>query len=142
MIPALLGTLFHLVPFVLVRQISSWMDQPGRVTTATHRLMFGVPVYLLWYAVVAVALLVTAPPIALVWLLVAPFAGVLALYYWRRAREEAFLLYHEVLAMIRGKRLRQLREQLAALRQRLIRLSEEYAEVSPRPEIDSTPPNV
>jgi len=131
-VPALLGTLFHLVPFVLVRRIASWMDQPGRVTTATHRLMFGVPIYLLWYAVVALALLVYAPPIALTWLLVAPFAGVAAMYYWRLARGEAVLLYHEVRAIIGGKQLQQLREQLEALRQRLMRLSEEYAEISPR----------
>ena len=130
-IPALLGTLFHLLPFVLVRRIASWMDQPGRVTTATHRLMFGVPIYLFWYAVVTLALLVYAPPIAVTGLLVAPFAGVLALYYWRKAREEAFLLYHEVRAMIGGKQLQHLREQLGALRQRLTRLSEEYAEISP-----------
>jgi len=133
-VPALAGTLFHLVPFVLVRRIASWADQPGRVTTATHRLMFGVPIYLLWYAVVAVTIVFTAPPIALMWLLLAPFAGVLALYYWRGAREEAFLLYHEVRAIIGGKQLRQLREQLAALRQRLRRLSDDYAEVSQLPD--------
>ena len=129
--PALLGTLFHLVPFVIVRRIASWMDQPGRVTTATHRLMFGVPIYLLWYALVALALFVYAPPVTLAWLLVAPFAGALAMYYWRKGREEAFLLYHEVRAIIGGKQLQHLREQLGALRRRLTRLSDEYAEVSP-----------
>jgi glycerol-3-phosphate O-acyltransferase/dihydroxyacetone phosphate acyltransferase len=129
-VPALLGTLFHLVPFVVVRRIASWADQPGRVTTATSRLMIGLPIYLLWYAVATIGLVVYAPPIALTWLLVAPFAGVLALYYWRRARDEAFLLYHEVRAMIGGKNLRRLREQLAELRQRLTRLSEDYAKES------------
>ena len=72
-----------------------------------------------------------APPVALVWLLVAPFAGALAMYYWRKAREEAVLLYHEVRAIIGGKQLQHLRQQLGALRQRLTRLSEEYAEVLP-----------
>jgi hypothetical protein len=130
-VPALFGTLFHLVPFVTVRSLASWMDQPGRVTTATHRLMVGVPVYVLWYAALAVALVLYGPRLAWAWLLVAPFAGVLSLFYWREASTAAFLLYHEVRAILGRKRLEQLRQQLAELRERLLRLSSEFAAIAP-----------
>jgi 1-acyl-sn-glycerol-3-phosphate acyltransferase len=130
-IPALLGTLFHLVPFVVVRALASWMDQPGRVTTATHRLMVGVPIYLLWYAAAALTLVAYGPSLAWLWLLLAPFAGVLSLFYWREARGAAFLLYHEVRAIIRRKELQGLRQQLAELRERLLRLSVEYTAIAP-----------
>ena len=136
-VPALLGTLHHAVPFVLVRRIAAWMDLPGRTTTSTHRLLVGLPVYLIWYAAVALVLMIYEPWIAWAWLVAAPFAGVLALHYWREARRVAILLYHQVRAIVGGRQLRQLREQQATLRQRLVELSEEYAAISTRAEAEA-----
>jgi hypothetical protein len=131
LLPAVFGTLFHLVPFVVVRALASWMDQPGRVTTATHRLMFGVPIYVLWYVVVSAGLLLYAPRVTWLIPIIAPFAGVLSLFYWREARGAAFLLYHEVRAIVGRKKLHELRQQLAELRERLLRLSADYAAIAP-----------
>ena len=130
-IPALLGTLHHIVPFVVVRKIAHRMDQPGRVTTSTHKMLVGMPIYTLWLIGVTVALWYVAPRIAWAWLFVAPFAGVLALHYWREARRASILLYHEIRVTIRRRQLQRLRAQLAALRRRLTQLADEFEEVSP-----------
>ena len=49
-LPAMLGSLWHLIPFIAVRSIASLLDQPGKVTVSTHRLLVGLPLYLSWYA--------------------------------------------------------------------------------------------
>lgn len=132
LIPALLGTLHHIVPFVLVRKIASRMDQPGRKTISTHRMLVGVPFYLLWYAAVTVMLMFYDALVAWAWLIAAPFAGLIALHYWRRAGRTMLLLYQEVRAIVGRCRLIQLRQQLNQLRGRLMDLAEEYAKISPR----------
>ncbi len=131
-IPALLGTLHHIVPFIIVRQIAYRMDQPSRVTTSTHKMMIGILIYTLWLIGVTVALWYVAPRIAWAWLFVAPPAGVLALHYWREARRASILLFHEIRVIIRRRQLNQLRERLAALRRRLTELADEFEENSPR----------
>ena len=47
---ALLGTLYFIVPFVLVRRLGAWWGETGRTTVATHKLMFGALIYPLWHA--------------------------------------------------------------------------------------------
>lgn len=136
-IPALAGTLHHLVPFVCVRAIASRLDQPGRKTVSSSRLMVGVPLYLLWYFVVAWWMFgYFASWFASLWLCVAPFAGLLALYYWRRVKQTALLMWHQVRVTIRRSTLERLRRQQSNLRRRLAKLAEEYARVSPRPQLD------
>lgn len=142
LIPALLGTLQHIVPFVLVRKIASRMDQPGRVTVSSHRMLVGVPIYLVWYAAVTVMLLFYDARVAWACLIAAPFAGLIALHYWRRVGWTTLLLYHQVRVTVGRRQLKQLRQQLAELRQRLMKLVEEYAIVSPRPEPEGLPPQV
>lgn len=134
LIPAILGTLHHIVPFVLVRKIASRMDQPGRKTISTHRLLVGVPFYLVWYAAVTVMLTFFDARLAWAWLIAAPFCGLISLHYWRRAGQTAMLLYYQIRVTVGRRQLKQLRQQLGRLRQRLTGLAEEYAKISPRPE--------
>jgi hypothetical protein len=134
LIPALVGTLQHLIPFVLVRRIASRMDQPGRKTISSNRMMVGVPIYLLWHAAITVLLIFYDARVAWSWLIAAPLTGLIAVHYWRRVGRTASLLYHELRVMLARQQLTKLRQQLTRLRQRLMELAEEYAQVSPRPE--------
>ena len=131
-IPALYGTVYHFVPFFIVRAIASRMDQPGRLTVSTHRLLVGVPLYLVWYFVVTLAVLYGFPQFAFVSLVVAPLAGLIAIYYWRLARQTIALIYHRFRLIVGGTRLKRCREQLRLLRGRLTEMSDEYAEIAPR----------
>ncbi len=132
LIPALLGTIHFIVPFVLVRALDRWLGEPGKMTVATHKLMYGIPVYVLWHlGVIAALWFFVDARIALVWLLVAPFAGALALDYARKARRLLRLLYHETRVALRREPLHSLREQRAAIRERLGEMAAEFAEVSP-----------
>ncbi|HTD66274.1 MAG TPA: lysophospholipid acyltransferase family protein, partial [Candidatus Limnocylindria bacterium] len=45
---AVIGTLFHIIPFTVVRALSRKL-QDGPTTTALSRLSFGLPIYGLWY---------------------------------------------------------------------------------------------
>jgi len=47
---ALLGTLHHLVPFLVVRAIVPRIQTPGQTTVSLARLGLGLPVYAAWYA--------------------------------------------------------------------------------------------
>ncbi|QDU42442.1 2-acyl-glycerophospho-ethanolamine acyltransferase [Symmachiella dynata] len=132
--PALAGTLQHLVPFVIVRGLAPYFDQPGRKTIATSRVFVGLPAYLLWYAVVAWwAFGYFAPWFAWTWMIAAPFCGVIAIHYWRRAGRVAQLIWHQIQVTIDRKTLLNLRQQEADLRTELRGLAEDYEEVSPRP---------
>jgi 1-acyl-sn-glycerol-3-phosphate acyltransferase len=126
LVPALLGTLHFIVPFVVVRRLTALIDQPGRVTTATHKMMTGVPIYTIWHLGATAAIWFYAPRFAWFWLFAAPFAGVLALQYWRRFRRASRLLYHEARAIIGRHRLKALRQQRSGLRARLDELSDEF----------------
>jgi len=131
-VPALLGTLHHIVPFVVVRKLDAVMREPGKMAVATHKMMFGVPIYTLWHlGVIAALWFFIDPRIAIAWLFLAPFAGALALNYWRQARRVARLLYHETRVVLQRDELEQLRTQRTALRQRLTEMAEEFERVSP-----------
>jgi hypothetical protein len=130
LLPAMFGTLYFIVPFVLVRQIASRMDQPGRLTISTHRLLVGVPIYLFWYAAVTMGLLFYEPRIAWASLMAAPFTGLVAVYYWRRARQTIVLLYHEMRLLFGLTELKKLRQQKSELQQRLGKLADDYAHLA------------
>ncbi|MEI2723657.1 MAG: hypothetical protein V9H26_08975 [Verrucomicrobiota bacterium] len=48
----LAGALHHLVPFAITRGIVNLVKHPGRATIAQNRLMIGLPLYGIWYALV------------------------------------------------------------------------------------------
>ncbi len=132
LMPALLGTLHHIVPFVIVRKLDAVMGEPGKKAVATHKMMFGVPIYTLWHVGVIAALWFFVDlRIAIAWLFLAPFAGALALDYWRQARRVTRLLYHETRVLLGRDELEQLRHQRAALREGLAEMSDEFEKVSP-----------
>ena len=135
-LPALLGTLWHLVPFLAVRSIARILDQPGLVTRATHRIGVGVPLYLAWYAALGWLMLDQdfLPSVVLSTLVFMPFAGVFALAFWRRAREATVVLWHQLLLSAQRKKLKEIRQLRTDLRGRLGGLAKEYAKVTPRPE--------
>lgn len=132
LVPALLGTLHFIVPFVLVRALDRWLGEPGKMTVATHKLMYGVPIYALWHlAAVAGLWFFVDARIALVWLLLAPFVGAFALSYWRQARRALRLLYHETRVALRREPLQGLRARRKGIRDRLREMADEFETVSP-----------
>ncbi len=140
LVPAIIGTLHHIVPFVLVRGIASRLDQPGLKTVSTHRLMVGLPIYVAWYAVVAFWMHgYFAPWFTWTWMLFAPVAGVISLAFWRGAEKSIVLLWHQIQMTWRREKLKQLRDQKAQLCQRLTELAIEYAEIAPRPVPETRP---
>ena len=139
-IPALAGTLHHLVPFVIVRFLAAKMDQSGRMTVSTNRMLVGVPLYLIWYATVAWWMFgYFATWFAWTWLIAAPFCGVIAIQYWRRASRTAQLLWHQLRVTVHRRTLKRLRQEESQLRQRLAELDNEYAAFSPREETTPRP---
>lgn len=135
LVPAAVGTLQHLFPFVVVRALGKRFDQAGRKVVSTNRLFIGVPIYLLWYAVTAWWMFGNfANWFAWSWLIASPFCGIVAINYWRRACRAAELLWHQLRHAVSRQKLRQLREQDAALRGRIKELADQYAAHSPRSE--------
>ncbi len=131
-IPALVGTLFHMAPLVFARVLSAQLDRAGRMAISTNRMLFGVPLYLIWYAVVAWwAFGYFDAWFAWTWTIAAPFLGLIAVYYWRKARQTARLLWHQLRVTVRRGTLRQLRQQESKLRERLTELAEEYSKICP-----------
>jgi len=139
-IPALVGTLHHLAPFVLVRALAARLGQPGRKRVSTNRMLVGVPLYLVWYAAVTWwALGYFAAWFAWTWTIAAPFCGVIAVYYWRKAGQTAQLLWHQLRVTVHRGTLKRLRQQESELREQLEELADEYARLSPRPETETRP---
>jgi 1-acyl-sn-glycerol-3-phosphate acyltransferase len=129
----LIGTLHHLLPFLLTRAVARWAQAPGRSTIALARLGIGVPVYSACYALVGRWLATYFLPwVAWVWLVPMPFAGLLALQYWRRVHRTSPQWWREIGLLLRPERLRQLRQSQDALREKLATLAEEFASIRPR----------
>ena len=135
-LPAMLGSLWHLVPFLAVRFIAKILDQPGKVTTSTHRIGVGLPLYLGWYAALGWLMFDQdfMMGVLLGTLAFMPFAGVFALAFWRRARGITIVLWHQLLISVRRRRLKEIRQLRIGLQGRLAEMAKEYAEVAPRPE--------
>jgi len=141
LVPALAGTLHHMAPFVLVRRLASRLDKWGQMTVSTHRLIVGVPLYLIWYALVAWWMLgYFSAWFAWMWMIAAPFCGVIALNYWRKAGRTARLLWQQLRVTVRRGTLLRLRQEEAELRGQLDKLAKEYARLSPQDETEMQPP--
>ena len=116
-LPALLGTLHHIVPFLLVRGIASTLQAPGRTTTSLMRTAIGLPVYAAWYALVWwwMAEKYFLPWVAWTWGALMPFAGVYALGYWRRVRDVACRVTSEWKLLLHPAKLDELRREWDAV---------------------------
>ena len=125
--PALLGTVFHLLPFVVTRAISRKIRTPGRTTVSMYRLAVGVPIYIAWYALSAGWLLSSQSPWAvLAACLLMPFAGMIALEYWRRAGGICRSVWAQVRVGFRRSRLQELRESHSDISGKLAELADRY----------------
>lgn len=135
-LPAVLGSIWHLVPFIAVRSIANLLDQPGMVTKSTHRIGVGVPLYLGWYVALGWLLLEwkNTPSVVLSTLVFMPFAGIFALGFWRRARGVVVVLWHQLLISLQRRKLKEIRQLRSGLQSRLGELAGVYAKVAPRPE--------
>ncbi len=125
-VPALAGILFHIIPFILVRRIAAKLDQPGRKTISSNRLLVGVPLYLVWYAVAA-AVLFFYQPWAATFLLIVPYLGLSALHFCRQAGLTTTLLRQWSRTLGNRKTLDGLQSRLSSLRERLEKLSRDYS---------------
>ena len=86
-IPAFLGAAHNIVPFLLVRGITSLFRQPGKMTLSLARLGIGIPIFATWYFFVWRWMRgYFLPWVAWTWAIAMPFAGVLAQNYFRRAK--------------------------------------------------------
>ena len=117
------GTIYHIIPFVLVRAVASRMDQPGKKTISTHRMLVGVPLYLVWYVAVTCVLVFYQVWMAWASLIAGPFTGLIAVHYWRETGQTMRLLYHQLRVIVGRRQLKQPHQQLSTLRARLVDLS-------------------
>jgi 1-acyl-sn-glycerol-3-phosphate acyltransferase len=125
LIPAVAGTLFHLVPFWIVRLVAGRMTPPGRTAVSFYRLLIGLPVYVAWYGLVFFVALGRLP----VWqiavsLSLMPLFGVIALQYWTRLRSTARDAWCQFLAILNPGRIRALMETRGELTAQIQQLAE------------------
>jgi 1-acyl-sn-glycerol-3-phosphate acyltransferase len=128
LLPAFLGLAFHLIPFTLTRLISSRVQPPGRTAVSFYRLLFGLPIYAVWYVLVGLLAVWMNGPlwIVILALLLAPVAGVIALGYWPHAWQSATQSWHQLRLLLRREECRQLRQEQDAIRSQLIAMADEY----------------
>jgi len=128
---AVIGTVFHIVPFTLTRTLARRVEE-GPTTTALARLGLGLPVYGLWYVGAWWAIRSYFLP-WVAWTVVAlmPLAGVFSLTYAHRARDICRNWLQQMRVLIRPGQLRELRDEQRALRGRLDVLACDYAAAFP-----------
>ena len=128
----LIGTLHHLLPFLLTRFVARFVQAPGRSTISLARFGVGIPVYGAWYAFhwwwISQYFL---PWVAWAWLLPMPFAGLLALQYWRRVKRTSPGWWRNILIACQPARLKALRAEHDKLRALLQEMAGEFSRVRP-----------
>jgi 1-acyl-sn-glycerol-3-phosphate acyltransferase len=128
----LIGTLHHLLPFLLTRFVARFAQAPGRSTISLARLGVGIPVYGAWYGFHAWWISqYFLPWVAWAWLLPMPFAGLLALQYWRRVKRTSPGWWRNIFIACQPARLKELRVEHDKLRELLTEMAGEYAKVCP-----------
>ncbi|MDB4379759.1 lysophospholipid acyltransferase family protein [Mariniblastus sp.] len=128
LLPAVLGLLFHLIPFLIVRLIASRVTPAGRTAVSLYRLLAGMPVYLAWYvgSIFFFWWLNVLWPWGVVSVLLLPFLGVFALNYWPNLMKALPTVGRQLLLLLRGTQWRLLRDRQTSLRERLILMEQEY----------------
>ncbi|MSU57507.1 MAG: hypothetical protein EXS35_04895 [Pedosphaera sp.] len=127
LLPAMAGTLHHLVPFLVTRGLVRLVKYPGRTTIAQNRLMIGLPIYGIWYAAVWWWIATHhAVWIAWLWTALMPLAGIEALHYAWRMRRAGRAWWSEIKMFVNRAELLRLRGQQAGLRRQLEKLRAEY----------------
>ncbi len=128
---AAIGTLFHILPFTIVRALARKI-QDGATTTALSRLGLGLPIYGFWYAGAWWAVRSYFLP-WVAWTVVSlmPLAGVFALTYAHRARDISRNWWQQLRALIRPAQLRELRAEQGTLREKLREFVAAYGRAFP-----------
>lgn len=139
LVPAIAGTVHHIVPFLITRGLVRLVKHPGRATVALNRLMIGVPIYAIWYGVVWWLLAkYTHVWIAWLWTALMPLAGVAALHYAWRVRGAWRNWWQDLGMLFQPKKLQRLRFAHFELRRKLEKLRDEYfAESAKKSELAS-----
>ena len=130
-VPAIIGSLLHLIPFLLVRIISPKFQLPGKATVSFYRLIIGLPFYSCWY--VTVWLLLNHYydyKIAMVVVLM-PFLGIYSFHYWLNAAEVFRSIREETKLIFNAKRLNKLRDENREIKKEIQKLGDEYRETFP-----------
>jgi len=128
----LIGTVHHLLPFLLTRWIARFVQAPGRSTVALARFGFGIPIYGAWYGFHAWWISsYFLPWVAWAWLLPMPFAGLLALQYWRRVKRTSPAWWRNLAMAFQPARLEKLRTEHARLQDLLQEVADDYAKTRP-----------
>ncbi len=130
LLPAILGLVFHLIPFALTRLVASRVTPPGRTAISLYRLLAGLPIYAGWYALAGILAVWLNVP---VWIIAVALplmsvAGVIALNYWPYAWQFATQSLRQVLFLMRRGECRKLRQARNSLRAQLIVMAEEYVQ--------------
>ncbi len=130
LLPAIIGVVFHLVPFGLTRLISRRVQPPGRTAVSFYRLLAGLPIYASWYAGAGLlAVWMKAAFWVLPLLLVVALAtGVFALSYWPFAWRSVIQFWRQFMLLLRRDECRKLRKDQNDLRAKLTAMAEEYAQ--------------
>lgn len=135
----LLGFLHHLVPYVIVRAIARRTTGDGKMVVALHRLLLSLPIYALWYALIAWRMsLYFAPWVTWSWLVAMPFAGLIALAVGRKLKISVPYAWAELKLLAQRERLAVIRAEQAALG----RLLETFATEAKMPTAIQPPPSV
>ncbi|MED5382109.1 MAG: 1-acyl-sn-glycerol-3-phosphate acyltransferase [Verrucomicrobiota bacterium] len=131
-VPALVGTLLHLVPFTLVRLIAPRFEGIGRTTTSLYRILVGLPFYGAWYVAAWFALRhYTDATIATVSLVAMPLLGIFTFHYWINAGVVWRSLREEAKLMFNARLLARLRAENQAVKTEIAGLGDEYREAFP-----------
>jgi hypothetical protein len=121
------GLIHHLVPFALTRLMLCRKKHSGLTWVATLRLLWSLPIYAAWYALVWWALARWSQTwVAWLWVALMPAAGIMAWHYCRRTAETARLWWQEVRMLFHSEELRRFRSEQAGLREKLLALAEGY----------------
>ncbi|MCS5629560.1 MAG: 1-acyl-sn-glycerol-3-phosphate acyltransferase, partial [Pirellulaceae bacterium] len=135
-LPALFGSMMNMVPFLITRIVATKFQDDGQKTIATWRLVCGIPIYLMWYGVIYMAVFYETEqlPMAMMMNFMLPITGSIALRYWPFFAKSMRHMGHQFRTLTNRKQLHDLREKLAGIQVTLIEYAEKYAEISPRPE--------
>ena len=128
---AIIGTVFHIVPFVITRALARRI-QDGPTTTALSRLGLGLSIYALWYTGAWFAIRsYFLPWVAWTWVGLMPLAGIFALTYAHRSRDICRNWLRQMVLVLKPARLRELRTEQGRLRRELHGFVEEFAAAFP-----------
>jgi 1-acyl-sn-glycerol-3-phosphate acyltransferase len=126
-VPALAGTLHHIIPFAITRYLVRLAKHPGRATIAFNRLAIGLPIYAIWYAVVwSLLAKYTQQWIASLWTVLMPFCGVAALHYAWLVSSTGRAWWQELKMIFNPTELRPVRSIHTRLRHEIQKLRDEY----------------